>query len=371
MNVDGLLRIINIIQELNERHGIQKNLVNVQDNLKNLVASPQDENHQNIYNTAMDKLKESVDKMHLEIDPRMNDLIAEINASEYFTDDLHSTIESIIDKNRITMAVGMKEIEKMISDRGDFISKLKQLSSNLDITGFKNEEIEIDTNCVEMGMIIPRNLFDNDFEKFINQLGDIRIAIRILSEIETGSSSSMIVGEISSTDPLICVGLPIAVITAIGGLILWALNVWEKIESIRSLRSAAITTQAWTDDQIKEIYDDKITEIIKEEVQKKIDEIMPKIKQKIPGRAQELASSLEWVLNTMLALVERGFKIELPRCKITENIGSDDKEEIEKINKLSNDLIFPEVDGGKKLLSLPPPLKQIDQNKKEEDDLQN
>ncbi len=169
---------------------------------------------------------------------------------------------------------------------------------------------ELEEGTAEIGFLIPRELFEDEFDQFIKQLAVINRIIREFSEAATGSAQEIKVRQISSSDPLLFLGLDPITIGMIGATITWALDVWKRVSEIRGLRVTASKIPTFKEPDLK-FFDDKIKTTVAAEIETKAKELQGLAKDKDARTSGERRTHITWVLKTLLALVERGLKVEI------------------------------------------------------------
>ena len=215
---------------------------------------------------------------------------------------------------------------------------------------------ELEEGSAEIGFLIPRELFQDEFGQFIKQLAVINRIIREFSETATGSSQEIKVRQISSSDPLVFLGLDPITIGMIGATITWALDVWKRVSEIRGLRERASKIPTFKELDLK-FFDEKIKATVEAEIETKAKELQGLAKDKDARTSEERRTHITWVLKTLLALVERGLKVEIR--SLPPPPPEDDPEAglppaFKELNETIPQLVFPEVEGSP-VLELPPP----------------
>ena len=111
---------------------------------------------------------------------------------------------------------------------------------------------------MEIGITIPRKLFDNNLDGLIAELKEIRFILRAFSEVSTGSVEPVILRQISTTDPLFFLGMPAETIAAVGAAVTWVLSTWRQIEEIRNVRAETQNLQFANCSAVLLMFDAKI-----------------------------------------------------------------------------------------------------------------
>jgi hypothetical protein len=194
---------------------------------------------------------------------------------------------------------------------------------------------------------LPRELFKNELESLIKELGEIRFILRALSELATGSAEPIEVGQISTSDPQFFLHINVATIVLIGGAVTWALNTWKQVEDIRKVRAETRKLPAFSEKEVEEIFDKKIKSSIDEAIESKTDDLLSQIVDK-SERTREQRQHLKVALESLLARIERGMTVEirfLPPAATTEAVGNETPEAaaFASLKHITPQLVFPEA----------------------------
>jgi len=189
-------------------------------------------------------------------------------------------------------------------------------------------------------------------------LGAINRIIRAISEAATGEVPEIEVRQISSSDPLLFFGMDVVAIGAIGAAITWALNTWKQVEEIRKIRNEAEGVDAFSEDDIKEMFDDKIQKTIDIAIEGKVDELLGSADGN-PGRPHEQRTDLTWALESLMALIERGLKVEIRFLPPQPEPAEEGEEaeiapEFQTLSHLAQQLVF-RIERDRPVTELPPP----------------
>jgi hypothetical protein len=211
----------------------------------------------------------------------------------------------------------------------------------------------------EIGFLIPRDLFDGILDQLIKELGVINRIIRAFSEVTIGGAQPIEVRQISTSDPVFFLCLNPITIAALAAAVAWALDQWKKVEEIRKLRSETKKNTSFNEEEIREFFDSKIDKTIKKAIEEKVSEILPEPK-RATGRIHEQRTDLAWALESILARVERGMRVEVrllpPEAPPAEAEGeaAEKARAFQSLNETVPQLVFPPADPSP-VLELPPP----------------
>ncbi len=362
MNASRLKEIVELLLRRESEHKIQDILSEVNTHLSSLVGTPQEETLQKNFAETLNRLQKSMGDMIATFEPAQITLFAEIGADKYFSSDIPGDIAQSVRDNPITPAVSRDYVGALLGERQTYLDEIDQLRANFEKLGIKVSELEEGT--AEIGFLIPRELFQNQFDQFIKQLGVINRIIREFSEIATGSAQEIEVRQISTSDPLIFFGLDIVTIVQIGGAITWSLVTWKLVEEIRKIRAETSKIGAFTKDDLT-FFEDKIKKTIEAETKKKVKELLGLTRPKSARTVAEQRNHITSALKTLLALVERGLKVEIRFLPSPPQEGAEEDQEatvqpeFAQLKEIVPQLVFPPVEGTP-VLDLPPPEPEVE-----------
>ena len=294
-------------------------------------------------------------KMVATFEPTQVDLFAEIGADKFFFSDIPANISQSIQDNPITPVITRDYLANLLTERQAYLDEINQLRGNLEKIGIGVEAP--DKVTAEIGFLIPRDLFQNQFDEFIEHLELINRIIREFSETATGSAQKINVRQISTSDPIIFFGLDAQTIAMIAGAVTWALHTWLQAEQIKKVRNEASKITVFKNSDLK-VFDDKIKKTIEAETEKKVEELLAIAKDKASRTTNEKRTHLTWTLEALLALVERGLKVEvrllLPPPPEDAEEGQKTKvpSEFKQVEEIIPQLVFPHMEG-EPILKLP------------------
>lgn len=345
MNIQKLKYIVSKIIGLEAKYNIASHLEKLKSELDSYVNNPQDANIQSNVKNAMKSLETAHLNFTSELTPADEGLIDQIDCIQFVDNSIVDEINESIRINALTPAIIRDAVAVNLKQWNRFMQYANQSNGSLEYFEISVDDIE--PGKAEIGFQIPRELFNNDLDGLIKELNSIKRIIRCFSELSNGTPETIEIAEISTTDPLIIFVLGIYTIRKLGDAVKWSLDVWKTVEEIRSIRQQALSTQHFTDDEIKSLFDKKIDNMVKQSVQQKIDEMVPKSKG--PSRANEQRTDLGWCLQALLSRIERGMTVEIrflpPSAETTSESAEAGERELQEaslhLQELANQLVFP------------------------------
>ena len=357
MNTSKLIELAQLLIEQDAQCNLQSNLTAVYNAIANLVSSPGQPEFQKQFSQAYVSLNSSVKDLMSSLTPTQLDLISEIGGGPYFTEEMDKQIVEWNNENSLTPAVVQQKIAALMTARADYIANLNQLLSGMKKIGLEAGALQ--PGQAELGFLLPRPLFKNDFSDLITELDTVKKILNFFAEAMTGSSESIQVQQISTSDPIF--GLIVNSVTAYGVMkaITWAVSTCKTVDEIRVIRLKTATTKIYTEDELKSMFDDKIEEILVKRVTEQVSAIMQDKSPKVVN-SNELEVKLTWALNNILYRIERGMRVELRFLPLEEQGATDNaaiktKQMSDELVMMEKTLIFPKITG-EPVLKLPPPL---------------
>lgn len=351
MNASRLKEVVDFLLQLESNHAIQKNLNETLQNLNYLVQQPQNSQYQTQFSNSLEKLRSSVAEVREKLAPAQIILLNEIGANDYFVEDFTAQIIDWMQKNPLTPAVTQKNVTDFRGKREQYINTLTNLRDSLRTIGIEANGLK--PGEAEIGILLPRPLFDNKFERLIKELQSLNFIFRPFSEISTGGVEEIEVRQISTTDPLFFLGMSPTTIALLAGAVTWALNTWKQVEDIRKVRAETSRLTVFTPQEVSKIFEEKIKKTIDDAVEEKAEALLEHLKSEA-GRQKEIRTHLTKALHSILAHIEWGMTVEI-RLLPPEKTAEQTAEVQQTFNELAETapkLSFPTIEGAP-ILELP------------------
>jgi hypothetical protein len=136
----------------------------------------------------------------------------------------------------------------------------------------------------------------------------------------------------------------------IGAAAKWAIDRWKDIEDIRKVRAETKKLSSFTEKEVQDIFDSKITATIDKAVDDKTEELIATIRDKVGARINEQRQHIRLALQSLLARTERGMTVEIrsvpPPAGKSGNASepSQERTKFAELDAISKQLIFPRPD---------------------------
>jgi hypothetical protein len=354
MNVERLYEIVTYLREKDSELGLQRLLADLKTHIANLASSPQNESYQSSVASAFNSLQSVFERFESETTPPQKILIEEINGKPFFSIEMVRSLKEKFAENAITPALVNSYVAELTTNRDVYLTTLAAIKEGLHSFGVEEEEPS--PGDVELGVLIPRDLFHNELGDLAQEFEVINRIIQFFSEVITGSVQPVTVRQISTSDPTIFLGVPVAVVLAIGKTTDWLIEKWKSIEEIRKIR--AEVSKLDVEAAIKPL-DDKIDELVKASIQQQVAELSSQYKLNDRGRKNELEAGLHWALDSLISRIERGMTIEIrvlaPPQENPDNDDAGQSEMYTEVDTVGRRLQTVRIFQEQPILKLPPP----------------
>jgi hypothetical protein len=354
MNTIRLRQVVDLLLKIESDLQIQSKSNEALSSLSNIISQPQSPNFQTQFASILDSLHRDFRKVSADLQPIQISLKAEIGGAQFFVEDIGAFIEDAVKANVVTPAVARDRIQSFLTQRENYIGEITKLRDSLKAVGIEASSIQ--PGDAEIGILIPRTLFDNDLELLIKELSEIKFIVRAFSELALGTSERIEVRQISTTDPQFFLHVDIATVIMIGAAAKWAIDRWKDIEDIRKVRAETRKLSSFTEKEVTDIFDTKISTNIEQAIEVKTEELIDAIRDKGGVRINEQRQHIKLALQSLLARTERGMTVEIQSVPppLNEKSGKSEEERIKfaELESISKQLVFPKPDANP-ILKLP------------------
>jgi hypothetical protein len=276
----------------------------------------------------------------------------EIGGDYLLGDNLAATITEVFNRNQITPAVALSELQSVFSELAEFSGAIERLVASLHVLGIESEDLGPSES--EIGVLIPRAFVDNELGDFANELKEINRIFGVFSEISTGSRPGFRIKTISSSELTVFLEAVPVVAACIAHGVERVVELYKKLLEIRKLQ-AEMSKQGVPKKDLKGVEDYAKT-VMEKGIETVIKELMKEFKSTVePGRKNELTIELRLALNKLSNRVDSGFNFEVrmqaPVDKGGEDQGKDqamqelDRKHYEDISRAATNLQFLKLEG--------------------------
>lgn len=290
--------------------GLTAKLQAITNSLMNMSSQPGQPAYQTQLSQALQELEMSRAGLRVSHDPVFAEYVDAIAATPYFTEAMIDTVKQSIANNGMTPATAQQQIQKLLTDRTQYVTSIKTLVDALKIVKIETENVQ--PGEAEVGFRLPRELFKNELDGWIVELRQIERVVRAFAELATGSVAPIEIGELSSTDPLIFLLLAPSTAGAIAKAVSWSLDQWKKVEDIREVRNKTAKASSGfggSFDDLVADFDKRIQAGIDQAISQHAENLV-QLRQEA-GRGHEQVNDIAFGLRYLISRIERGMTVEL------------------------------------------------------------
>lgn len=365
MNAERLHAIALVLnQEMTKNHLIEK-LQELISALSNVVSQQQHPQHQQTLANNLKALYSALtDSPSDSFSPAWSQLLSEIGGYDLFGNELRKGIQNIFERNQITPAVALSELQQLQKQISSFKNGLDQLISSF--RQFKIGDEKLSPGECEIGMLIPRKAVDNSLTEFADELKELAFILNTLSEVSTGKKGALSIKTISSSDLMVYLDAIIPFAACLSVAIERIVALYKQILEIRKLHSE-LAKQGVPEEQTSSIKDYANT-LMGNGVEKLSVEIVEKFcHSSDKERKNELVTATKISLNRIANRIDRGYNLEV-RVEPMEKPSQEDKgrkevlEKIQIIQAATKNMQFMKIDGPP-ILCLPESKEKMEEDK--------
>ena len=299
--------------------------------LQNVVNNPQAPHQQSLADSRKAVFSALVNTPSDSFSPAWRQLLSEMGGDGLFGSSLKETIEEIFNRNQITPAVALTELQEMNKKLQAFKKALEQLISSF--AYFEIGAEELSPGECEIGMLIPRKEVNNSLLGFAKGLNDLSFILNTFSEVATGKVDELEIKTISSTDLMVYLGAIPAFAACVALAVERIVSLYKQFLEIRKLR-AELEKHGVPGKHTLGIEEHANT-VMEKGIIELSQEIMDKFyKGPDKGRKNELRNQIQIVLNRLANRIDHGYNIEV-RVKPLEKVEQENestKDATENIN---------------------------------------
>lgn len=318
MNVEALWDISHLIVSGETRYKIADALSSVSQALQLLTANPADQNAQNQLSNSLAELRRACKSSEYNLSPSERYRLQELGCLHLFSEDLASVVRDLIRANAMSPSVARASLEEKISERREVVEHFSALKKSVKF--FELEGSYVAEDEVGVGFEIPRDLFDDGFREFQDELKTLAFVIDSFALVQTGKPAEMKLGQLSTTDPLVFMLLEPEVAAPVAAAITWLVHLWKKIEEIRKVRAETARLKL---DSATEKVDQEIDSRIRSEIEQYVTQIVSSVNETV---AKDTENRLRKSLDLLLQRIERGLTVHLMIAPQSDE-GSSEEEE--------------------------------------------
>lgn len=308
MNAERFHAIVTALnQEMTARNIVAKmqELINA---LQNVVNQPAPSHQQNLANSLKAMYSAVTDTPSDSFSPTWRQILSEIGGEDLFGNALKETIEDTFERNQITPAVALQELQGIQKRLQAFKNALDQAVSAL--RHFQIGDETLSPGQCEIGVLIPRKAVGNHLPEFAEELKELSFILNTFSEVATGKKGDLPIRTISSTDLMVYLEAVLPFAACLSVAIERTVSLYKQLLEIRKLRQD-LKKQGIPDEQTAGI-ESYANNLMENGIEKVSVEIVDKFyHKKDPGRKNELVNAVRISLNRVANRIDRGYNLEV------------------------------------------------------------
>lgn len=308
MDLTRATRLMSRLIEVDQSVGVSRNISNLRQRMDQLISNPTDPATQTGVVEATRELRQALAVATELFSPEELANASELVRLAVFDPGIVNEFEKSLAANVATPAAARDLIAAVERDRSAKLELMHSVTSAASDLGWASDEANADWDA-EVGFKIPREIFSNEFDRLIGEFRFLKRFLSNVAEVEGQSISDVQLASLSTTDPLVVLGVAVVIAERVGKIAKWGLDCWKTVEEIRKLREETRKLKSFTDEEVESIFGDKIRAEIDTAIELKSKELTAGVKDK--GRRNELENSFSMYLKEFLGRIERGMTVEI------------------------------------------------------------
>lgn len=306
MNAERLRELAKSLVERDAEYSIQAHLNNLTNSIQDLANNPSDTGSQSSFAAAREQFRSAMARMLATITPAQEVAIEQLRGRRFFTEGTVEEIERTIDANTMTPHVAAGQIGALREARTSYLDVLRQLDVVFEALGIEASSLQ--PGEVELGFLLPRDLFHNRFDEMVKELDRLNKIIASFAEAVLGTADEVEVHQISTSDPTFFLGMNVTVAIEIAKTVAEFIGALKAVSEIS--KALGIVKTLDLDDKITAALDAGTKQIVEKQIAKRVDELLDG-RDEGDGRSHEVRNSLERAMSDLFARVERGMTVEI------------------------------------------------------------
>jgi hypothetical protein len=342
MNLEGALGLIRMALELEANESIQTRLEAVRDRLDYMISQPTEPSYQTAFVDDLKDLRDALRHVARVLTPAQLERLAVLSNGDDFSPAMAQEIQQAVNDNAATLAVAREAIQKLVMNRKALLDHFKATVAASEFLSWEVGD-EPHTMPAEVGFLVPRQIFGNEFGGLISEFNFIKRFVALLAEASGEEDTRLELVSLSTTDPMVTIGVALGIASLIGGAATWALNSWKTVEEIREIRTRTRQLKSFSEEEVEKIFGDKIRAEVAAQVEAESKRLTASMNS--GGRRNEVASGLQLHLREFLARVERGMTVEIKLITQSQEAEEELDEAAASVEEFAHLLRFPTPTG--------------------------
>lgn len=293
-----------VIKDDLQATGVVATMQQLRDALRNQVNAPQEPTYQQQVSTALQQLAEA--RGHA-FPPTWEQALEELGIQGLLGQQLVDAVREIFERNQITPSVALEEIQALTGRLEATVAALDQLLAAL--SHFRVGSEDLDAGEAEVGILIPRDVIDNELGQLGGEFVELQKLLRPFLEVATGSRPAVEVRAISSTDFGVFLDIAPEAAAFIAVAVERVVALYKTLLEVRTLRQG-LRDQGVPDASLVGV-DEHANEHMTTGIATAVDELVDSKTGIESGRKNELKTELRWALNAFANRIDKGYNIDV------------------------------------------------------------
>lgn len=306
MNAERLKELAQYLVRADAEMGVQRGLEVLARATQNLGSNPGATETQEEFVNARREFDGRFFQMMSALSPAQQAAIADLKGARFFSGELHFEIHRVIEANTMTPHVAAAQLDQLRDARQSYLTNLDQLDDSLAAIGITAHNL--DPGGVELGFLLPREIFHNRFDELVKELDRLNKIISAFAEAVLGTADEVELHQISTSDPTFSLGMNVSVAFEIAKTVAEFIGALKAVSEIA--KALGIVKTLDLDEGVTKALDAGTKQIVDKQIAKRVEELVGDNKSE-DGRTHEVRNSLERAMKDLFARVERGMTVEI------------------------------------------------------------
>jgi hypothetical protein len=309
MNAERLLLVAKQLRAEFAKTNLVQSMQSLVNGIQNLAQQAGNPQFQTLLANNLTQLRQVLENSSTdEFSPAWRQIVTDIGGTGLHGTALLERIERAFSANQMTPAAALTEMRQLQEQVSAFSTAITKTVEGLE--GLRIEAEDLEPGDAEIGVSIPRELFNSELSQFADELRRFDFVLRIFSEIVTGEFHPSQITVLSSSDLMVFVSALPVIAAAVSHALDKLISTYKGILEVREMHSK-LKAQGVSDERLR-----GIEEHANEAMEKVVEELVAEFKQKYlkasdAGRRNELLAALAFSLNRLSNDIDKGYNFEV------------------------------------------------------------
>lgn len=332
MNISRTYEVAQIVLRDYDTHNIPGLMKTVAASLTASASHPEDPQQSKAFSEAVEKLRTALTSSTTwRITPSQANLLSEMRADELVGEVLLKRVEHVVATNQYTPADAVSQLQELQQRIDTLRGSFQTFIQSCDALSIY--DVVPDVQGAEIGILLPRNLFDGTLEGLCKELREWDMHLRTFSELIEDEKASFQIRIVSTSDIQLFLDSTSAVAATIVFAVERLAKLYSTVLDIRLKRNELkkLKVPKPNLDPVEE-YEKTIVE---DEIKRIVTELMKSYTGKDRGRKNELTTKVKLSIHFIADRIDKGVNVEA--TSLIENDSDGQPEESEDGTKKRKD----------------------------------